>query len=43
MLIGGAGVLASGAYSLLLAYYEQHHHVPETIAQFEHQFNSTGR
>ena len=43
MLIGGAGVLASGAYSLLLAYYEQHQHVPETIAQFEHQFNSTGR
>ena len=43
MVVGGCGVLLSGAYSLALAYYEQHRHVPTTIAQFEHQFNSTGR
>ncbi len=43
MLIGGCGVLLSGAYSLALAYYEELRRVPSTIAQFEHQFNSHGR
>lgn len=38
LVVGGAGVVVSGLYSLYQAGWEKRHHRPETIAEFEHQF-----
>lgn len=38
LIVGGAGVILSGLYSLYQASWERKQHRPETMTEFEHQF-----
>jgi hypothetical protein len=39
LVLGGAGVILSGAFSLWQATWERRQHGPETMTEFEHQFD----
>ena len=43
LIAGGLGVVLSGAYSLWQAAWERQHRGPETMTEFEHQWEDENR